>query len=100
MAISEQELVDVVFCDESAGAVFVVPFNINTRVFLSLPVSIDCVVFLQCVNDMLCVLFADMFDAKIIDGLIGHDRAPFVQPQAWGGGGFILSFFIKALAPP
>ena len=68
MAISEQELVDVVFHGDSAGAGFLVPFKINTCIFLPLPVSSDRVVFLQCVEEMLCVLFADIFDAKIIDG--------------------------------
>ena len=68
MAISEKELADGVFRGESAGAGFVVPFKINTCVFLPLPVSSDHVVFLQCVEEILCVLFADIFDAKIIDG--------------------------------
>ena len=68
MAISGEELADVAFHGESAGAVFVVPFKINTCVFFPLPVSSDHVVFLQCVKEMLCVFFADIFDAKIIDG--------------------------------
>ena len=73
---------------------FVVPFKINTCVFIPLPVSSDRVVFLQCVEDMLCVLFADICDVKIIDGYLEHDGEPFVQRKAWGGGGFIVSFFI------
>ena len=64
MAISEEELADVVFHGESAGAGFVVPFKINTCVFLPPPFSSDRVVFLQCVNEMLCVFFANIFDAK------------------------------------
>ena len=68
MAISEEELADLTFHGESAGAGFVVPFNVNTCVFLLLPFSSDRVVLLQCVEEMLCVLFANIFDAKIIDG--------------------------------
>ena len=68
MAISEQELADVVFHGELSGAGFVVPFKINTCIFLPLPVSSERVVFLQCVEEMLCVFFADIFFAKIIDG--------------------------------
>ena len=67
MAISEQELSDVFFHGEPACAVFVVPLKINACVFLPLPVGSDCVVFLKCGKEMLCVLFAVIFDAKIID---------------------------------
>ena len=68
MAISEQELPDVFFHCESSGAGFVVPFKINACIFISLPDSSDCVVLLHCGKEMLCVMFADIFDAKIIDG--------------------------------
>ena len=68
MAISEEDLADVVLRGELAGAGFLVPFNINTCVFLPLPVSSERVVFLQCVEEIFCVLFAEIFDAKIIDG--------------------------------
>ena len=68
MAISDQEFPDVVFRGDSAGAGFVVPFKINTCVFPPLPVSGDRVVFLKCAEEMFCVLFADIFNTKIIDG--------------------------------
>ena len=68
MAISEEELADAVFRGELEGAGFLVPFNINTCVFLPLPVSSERVVFLQCVEEIFCVLFAEIFDAKIING--------------------------------
>ena len=68
MAISEQELSDVVFHGELVCAGFVVPFDINACIFLPLPVGSDRVVFLQCGKEMLCVMSANIFDAKIIDG--------------------------------
>ena len=98
MAITEQEFPDVVLRGESSGTVFVVPFKINVCIFLPLIVGSDRVVFLQCGEEMLCVMFADIFDAKIIDSYTEHDRAPFVNPNAGGGGGFILSFVSEALA--
>ena len=67
MAISKKELPYVVLHGESAGTVFVVPFNINTCVFPPLPVGSEGIVFLKCGKEMLCVMFADIFDAKIID---------------------------------
>ena len=67
MAISEEELADVVFSGDSSGAEFVVPFKINTCIFLPLPVSSDRVVLLKCVEEMLCVLFDDILNSKIID---------------------------------
>ena len=68
MAISEKELSDVVFHGELAGAGFVVTFKINSCIFLPLPVSSDRAVLLKCDEEMLCVMFADISDAKIIDG--------------------------------
>ena len=68
MAISEQEFSDVVLHGESAGKLFVVPLDINAYVFLPLPVRSDHVVFRKCSEKMLCVLFAYIFDAQIIDG--------------------------------
>ena len=69
----------------------------NACVFLPLPVGSDRVVFLKCGEDMLCMLFAHIFDAKIINGYTEHDGAPFVDPNSGGGGGFIVSFGIEAL---
>ena len=68
MVIPEKELADVISHGELEGAGFVVLFKINTCIFLPLPVSNDRVLFLQCVKEILCVLFADIFNAKIIDG--------------------------------
>ena len=68
MAISEKELPDVVFHGESSGTGFVVPLDINACIFLPLPVGSDRVVLLKCGEEMLCMLFVEIFDAKIIDG--------------------------------
>ena len=92
MAIYEKELVDVVLHGESAGTGFVVTFEINASILLLLPVGSDRVVFLKCVEDMLCMMFAEIFDAKILDDYTEHDGAPFVDPKAGGSGGFIVSF--------
>ena len=67
MAISKQDFLDVVFHGELAGAGFVVPSKINACVFLPVSVGSDRGVFLKCGEDMLCAMFADIFDAKIID---------------------------------
>ena len=68
MAISKKEFLDVVLHGESEGAGFVVPFKINACVFFSLPFDSDRVVLLKCGEEMLCMLFVEIFDAKIIDG--------------------------------
>ena len=64
MAISDQELVDVILQGESTGARFLVPFKINTCVFLPLPVSSDHIVFLKLFEEMLCVFLDSIFNAK------------------------------------
>ena len=92
MDIYEKEFPDVVLYGESAGAGFAVPFKINACVFLLLPVGSDRLVFLKRGEDMLCVMFSDIFDAKIIDGYIEHDGATFVEPKAGVGVGFVVSF--------
>ena len=43
-------------------------------------------------------MFADIFDAKIINGYTEHDGRPSVEPKVECGGGFIVSFGSKALA--
>ena len=68
MVVSEKDFPDVVLHGESAGTGFVVPSNINACVFLPLPVSRDHLVFLKCGEEMFCVMSANIFDAKIIDG--------------------------------
>ena len=68
MTISEKELPYVVLHSDSAGTGFVVPLNINAYIFLPLPVGSDSAVLLKCGEEMLCMLFAHIFDAKIIDG--------------------------------
>ena len=68
ISISDKELLDVFLHSELAGAGFLVPFNINACVFLPLLVGSDRGVFLNCGEEMLCVIFANIFDAKIIDG--------------------------------
>ena len=68
MAVSEREFPDVVLHGELAGTGFVVPFKINSCLFIPLPFGSDRVVFLKCVEEMFCVLFADILDAKIIGG--------------------------------
>ena len=68
MAISEKELLDVVFHGESSGTGFVVPLDINACIFLPLPVGSDRVVLLKCGEEMLCMVFANIFYAKIING--------------------------------
>ena len=68
MAISEKDFPDVVLHGESANTGCVFPIEINACVFIPLPVSSDRVVFLKCEEEMLCVLFAHIFYAKVIDG--------------------------------
>ena len=68
MSISDEELPDVVLYGDLAGTVFVVPLEINACVFLPLSVGSDRVFFLKCGEEMLCVFFANIFDAKIING--------------------------------
>ena len=48
MAISEKGLPYVVLHGESAGTGFIFPLEMNTCVFIPLPVGSDCVVFLKC----------------------------------------------------
>ena len=68
MAISEKEFPDVVLHGKLEGTGFSVPFNINACVFFSLLVGSDRLLLLKCGKDILYVIFANIFDAKIIDG--------------------------------
>ena len=67
MAISEKELPDVFLHGESSGTNVLVLLKINVCIFIFLPVVSERIVFLNFGEEMLRVLFAHIFDAKIID---------------------------------
>ena len=48
-------------------AVVIVPINIQTEVFFALPIDQYFVVLSENCQEVLCVLFSDIFYAKIID---------------------------------
>ena len=45
----------------------VVPFEGDSTVEESVPIFQDCVVFIECMNEVVCVFSADVFHAKVID---------------------------------
>ncbi len=48
-------------------ALVVVPIQCYPNVSFSGPIACKFVVFFKCVLEMLCMFFADVFDAKIVD---------------------------------
>lgn len=56
--------------------------EVDTGVCFTLPVSGDQVELLERVEEMLCMVFADVFGTKIINNEAEEDRAPFEVPKA------------------
>ncbi len=57
----------------------------------------DCVVLFKSLVKMIQVGVIEVLDCKVIDYEGKHERAPFVSPEARGGGCFIVVKFGKAV---
>ena len=69
----------------------VVPGEIDASKFSAGPVRGDFIVCGEGLEEVVSVLSADVLDAKIIDDKDKHDWAPFVSPQARGGGTLVVA---------
>ena len=48
-------------------AILVVPFEGDSTVEASVPICRDCVGFIECVDEVVCMFFADVFHAKVVN---------------------------------
>ena len=83
MVVFNQWVVDVVCHQETACACCVVPCDVNTCKFGPRPVGDDRIMLLKRGEEVFCMAFAEVFDAKVINDEDKGDWAPLVSPEAW-----------------
>jgi len=76
----------------------IVPFQVDTCEFRAVPISGHFIMFFQDVEEVPRMLFANVFDTKVINNENELDRTPFVLPQSRRCGAFIIASLFKSPA--
>ena len=80
MAPFKEEVFDIIFDGQVAGAVCVVPGEVYAGESGAGPVLGEFIVLEKDVEKVVGMVFANIFDAKVIDGEAEEDRALLVVP--------------------
>ena len=75
--------------------VIICPIKVNTCKNIILPIWGDDVMFLEGVEQVLAVAFANAFDTKVVHDKSKTNWAPFVAPESRIFGGFIIPGFVQ-----
>ena len=67
MSILGDDVPDIIFHCEAASAVFIVPGEINSCIFISLPIDCNGGVLLEHISKVIGVEFSNVFDPKLIN---------------------------------
>ena len=87
---------DVTWHADATATICIVPFDSNTRKFITGHVELDPVKFFENVQEVVEVFDSDVFYTKVIDDEAELDGTPFVAPETRGGFNFIIAFSEKA----
>jgi hypothetical protein len=77
-------------------ALFVVPIQCYSDVSFACPIACKFVVFFECIHEMLCMFFTDVFDAKIINNQCELYGSCVVLPKSRYQFAFPVSVLVKA----
>jgi hypothetical protein len=77
-------------------ALVVVPIQCYPDVSFACPITCKFVVFFECFLDMLCMFFADVFDAKIIDNQCELYGSCVVLPKSSYQFALSVTVFVEA----
>ena len=91
-----EQVFDVPWHADATAMICIVPFDMNTRRFISGHVALDPVEFLEHVQEVVEVFDSNIFHTKVIDNEAELDGPPFVAPEARGGFSFMIAFSKKA----
>ena len=80
MAPFKEEVFDIIFYGQSAGAVRVVPGEVDASESGAGPVLGEFIVLEEDVAKVVGVAFAKIFNAEVIDDEAEEDRVPLVAP--------------------
>jgi hypothetical protein len=75
----------------------VIPLYGESAISLSFPICRALIIFSYCLQQVLRMLFADIFDAKIVHDEAETNRASVVFPQSRGCGALAIAMFCQSL---
>jgi hypothetical protein len=84
MVVFKQQGGYVCIHGKAAGSLGVIPRDINACKFGARPVSGDCVMLLEGVQEVFSMSAFSVLDAKVIDNEDKPNRPPFMTPNAGG----------------
>ena len=93
MVVLEEEVLDVTSHSRTACTFGVVQIQVDSGKFLSCPVGGDIVVCEQCLEEMVCMAFLSVLDAKVIHDEDEDEWAPGVSPEARGDSALVVPVF-------
>ena len=71
------------------------PIKVNTCKISPLPICGDGVMYLEVVDQMLGVEYTNIFYPELIHDNSKNNWAPFVAPESWSRGNFIIPGFFQ-----
>ena len=80
MTKSDADFGDVSVHCELAGVFVIIPFKVNTRKLFPFPICSYCVVLLECLEEVLCMLAACVLDPKVFHNEDTDNWFPLVSP--------------------
>ena len=92
-----QKFLDVAWHGDVDGALVVVPVEADSTIKFAVPVDVQGVMFLESFEQVVGMLFSDIFDTEVIYDEGKTDGTGDVFPQAWGVGYFVVPMLGEAL---
>jgi hypothetical protein len=92
----DEQVFDVPCHTDATATICIVPFDINTRKFITSHVELDPVEFLENASEVFEVFDSNIFYTKVIHYEAELDGKPFVAPEARVGFGLVVAFSKKA----
>ena len=69
-----------------------VPIKVNAQVFGARPIMRDGVVRGHDAHEVFGMLFANVFDAEIVNAKVERDGSPLLRPKSWSEFGLCVAF--------
>ena len=91
-----EQVFNVTWHTDATLTFYVVPFDINTRKFITSHVVLDPMEFLEKIKEVVEVFDSNIFYPKVINIEAELDGTPFVVPETRGGFSFIVAFGKRA----
>ena len=74
----------------------VVPFHVNANVSFPCPICGDFVVFFECVFEVICMFFSNIFYSEVIDHECELYWSCLVTPESWDEFALMISVFVES----